>query len=231
MSMEPDRLSASPTSAKRRWRPLRPLISRPRFSVAMMVSIVVSGALLWAKMSITTSLLLGFDVGALVFLGGMLWLFNTATLDRIRHQARIQDAGRWGILWSAVGITAVVMVALGTELHAGGKGAGILSIVIAGSSIVLSWLFMNVMFALHYAHGFYGDYGKQPQGLDFPGRQAPDYWDFAYFSIIIGMTFQVSDVQVTSRYLRRIVLLHSVIAFFFNMFIIAVTVNILAGQA
>jgi uncharacterized membrane protein len=102
---------------------------------------------------------------------------------------------------------------------------------VAGSSIVLTWLFINVMFALHYAHGFYGDYGKPHQGLEFPGRENPDYWDFAYFSIVIGMTFQVSDVQITSRELRRVVLLHSVIAFFFNVFIIAVTVNIVAGRA
>ena len=146
------------------------------------------------------------------------------------HQlARQQDTGRWGILWSALGVTAIVMLALATELA--GRSGGVAVVALAGSSIVLSWLFMNVMFALHYAHGFYGDYGPQHQGLEFPGKERPDYWDFAYFSIVIGMTFQVSDVQITSRYLRRIALMHSVIAFFFNMFIIAVTVNILAGQA
>ena len=67
--------------------------------------------------------------------------------------------------------------------------------------------------------------------LEFPETPKPDYWDFAYFSIVIGMTFQVSDVQITSNYLRRVVLLHSVIAFFFNVFIIAITVNIVAGHS
>ncbi|WP_254775374.1 DUF1345 domain-containing protein [Pseudoxanthomonas sp. GM95] len=148
----------------------------------------------------------------------------------MREVAQRQDAGRWAILWSTIGLTAILMLALGTELMAG-KSGGLASIAIAGSSIVLSWLFMNLMFALHYAHGFYGDYGQEHRGLDFPGKAPPDYWDFAYFSIVIGMTFQVSDVQITSRTLRRLALMHSVIAFFFNMFVIAVTVNILAGQA
>ncbi len=220
--------SAPAQRRRRRWRPLHALRTRPRLSTAALIFLLAGGVLLWCGIRWVEALLLGFDLGAVVFLGGMLWLFNRATPERMRHQARAQDAGRWGILWTAVSLTGVVLVALGTELHAA-KGGGIAPIVIAGCSIVLSWLFMNVMFALHYAHGFYGDYGKQHEGLDFPGKQEPDYWDFAYFSIIIGMTFQVSDVQITSRYLRRIALVHSVIAFFFNMFIIAVTVNIVAG--
>jgi len=214
----------------RRWRPLHSLWVRPRLSAAFGVFVLAAGLLVLGGMPKAPALLLGFDIGALVFLGGMLLMFNRATIKSMRHQARLQDAGRWGILWSAIAVTAVVMVALGTELHAA-KNGGVLPLAVAGSSIVLSWLFINVMFALHYAHGFYGDYGRQHQGLEFPGKDEPDYWDFAYFSIVIGMTFQVSDVQISSRELRRMVLLHSVIAFFFNVFIIAVTVNIVAGQA
>lgn len=214
----------------RGWKPLLSLRVRPRLSVAAAAFAVCSAVLAWAGVTPVPALLLGFDAGATVFLVGMLLMFNRSTVQHMRHQARVQDAGRWGILWSAVGLTAVVMVALGTELHAARSG-GIFAIATAAVSIVLSWLFMNVIFAVHYAHDFYGDYRRQHQGLDFPGKEQPDYWDFAYFSIVIGMTFQVSDVQITSRDLRRIALAHSVIAFFFNMFIIAVTVNIVAGQA
>jgi uncharacterized membrane protein len=215
---------------QRGWRPWRSLRARPRLSLSAAIFVVVGALLVGGGMPVAPALLLGFDVGAAVFLGGMWRLFNRADTASMREQARQQDAGRWGILWSAIGVTGVVMVALGTELHAAESG-GALTLAVAGFSIVLAWLFINVMFALHYAHGFYGDYGSQHQGLEFPGRQEPDYWDFAYFSIVIGMTFQVSDVQITSRTLRRMVLLHSVIAFFFNVFIIAVTVNIVAGQA
>ncbi len=224
---------ATPSSGagkRRRWRPWQTLAARPRLSIASVVFLVLGGSLLATGLPWARALLLGFDAGALVFLAGVWWLFNQAGPAQMREVARRQDAGRWGILWSTLGITAIIVLALVTELQAG-KSGGFALVMLAGSSIVLSWLFMNVMFALHYAHGFYGDYGKEHEGLDFPGKQAPDYWDFAYFSIVIGMTFQVSDVQITSRTLRRLALMHSVVAFFFNMFIIAVTVNILAGQA
>ncbi len=220
---------ASP-SPRRGWRPWRLLRARPRLSLSAAIFVLVGALLVGSGMPTVAALLLGFDVGAAVFLGGTWRLFNRATSASMRKQARQQDAGRWGILWSAIGVTGVVMAALGSELHAAESG-GAFMLAVAGVSIVLAWLFINVMFALHYAHGFYGDYGSQHQGLDFPGKQEPDYWDFAYFSIVIGMTFQVSDVQITSRALRRMVLLHSVIAFFFNVFIIAVTVNIVAGEA
>lgn len=230
--MNPSNETSPPTSPspQRGWRPWRSLHARPRLSLSAVFFVLVGALLFGGGMPLAPALLLGFDAGAVIFLGGMWRLFNQATTASMREQARRQDAGRWGILWSAIGLTGVVMVALGTELHAAASG-GALSLAVAGLSIVLAWLFINVMFALHYAHGFYGDYGSQHQGLEFPGEQEPDYWDFAYFSIVIGMTFQVSDVQITSRTLRRMVLLHSVVAFFFNVFIIAVTVNIVAGQA
>lgn len=221
--------SGRPVPVARRSGLVESLRTRPRLTVAALVFGIMGAALVSLGITPVPALLLAFDAGALVFLVSMWVLFNTATPQSMRHQARLQDAGRWGILWSAVALTAVVVVALGSELRAA-TGGGVAPIVLAGGSIVLSWLFMNVMFALHYAHGFYGDYGVQHQGLDFPGKADPDYWDFAYFAIVIGMTFQVSDVQISSRALRRTALLHGVIAFFFNVFIIAVTVNIVAGQ-
>ncbi|MGN2250993.1 DUF1345 domain-containing protein [Frateuria sp. GZRe14] len=200
-------------------------------------SLAVGGALLlmvavaaWSLgMHPAPAFLLGFDAGALAFMGLQLWEFNTATPTSMRKKARHQDAGRWGILWSGVAISTVVLVALGTELEAG-KTGGLVAIVVSAASIMLSWGFLNTLFALHYAHGYYGDYGEEHRGLDFPGGGEPGYWDFAYFAVVIGMTFQVSDVQVTSRELRRMVLVHGVIAFFFNVFIVAVSVNILAGR-
>jgi uncharacterized membrane protein len=98
----------------------------------------------------------------------------------------------------------------------------------------LSWFFMNTMFALHYAHGYYGDSDpsskyKPTGGLIFPGRAQPDYWDFLYFSFVVGMTFQVSDVQIEDHDLRRNVLAHGVLAFLFNVVILALTINIVAG--
>ena len=124
------------------------------------------------------------------------------------------------------------MVALGLEVHAS-KTGGVAGIVLAAASLLLSWLFMNTMFALHYAHAFYGDNQSRRRrgGLEFPGEKDPDYWDFAYFAIVVGMTFQVSDVQVTDRRMRRMVLVHGMVAFFFNVVIIALSVNVVAGRS
>ncbi|WP_424681770.1 DUF1345 domain-containing protein [Frateuria sp. YIM B11624] len=226
-------MSDSHTHGKRRrhhhgpWHALR---ARPSLAIGGGL-LVVTAVAAWALgMHPAPSFLLGFDLGALVFVGIQLREFSQATPVSMREKARRQDAGRWGILWSGVAFSTVVLVALGTELQAG-KTGGLLAIVVAAASIMLSWAFLNTLFALHYAHGYYGNYGKPHEGLDFPGDEEPDYWDFAYFAVVVGMTFQVSDVQVTSRYLRRMVLIHGVIAFFFNVFIIAVSVNVVAGQS
>ncbi|HWU75734.1 MAG TPA: DUF1345 domain-containing protein [Rhodanobacter sp.] len=196
---------------------------------SLIIFMLAEVVLVHMKLPVATAILLAFDLAAIVFLGSLAHLFNRATQEHMRSQARAQDTGRWGVLWSGIVLSAVVLVALGNELHAATTG-GALALLVAATSVVLSWLFLNTMFAIHYAHGFYGDFGDKHTGLDFPGTEQPDYWDFIYFAVVIGMCFQVSDVQITSRYLRRVVLLHSVITFFFNVFIIAITVNIVAGQ-
>ena len=98
--------------------------------------------------------------------------------------------------------------------------------------VALSWFLLHTTFTLHYAHLFYGDAEEataSARGLIFPGESQPDYLDFAYFSFVIGMTFQVSDINITSRKIRRMALLHGTISFFFNTIIVALTVSILAG--
>ncbi|TPG10596.1 DUF1345 domain-containing protein [Rhodanobacter glycinis] len=214
---------------RRRWRPFHYVKARPRMVVSLIIFLVASAVLVDMKLRVATAILLAFDLAAVVFLSILARLFNKAETSQMRSQAQAQDTGRWGILWSGIVLSTVVLVALGNELHAA-KVGGMLALAVGALSVVLSWLFLNTMFAIHYAHGFYGDFGDKHTGLDFPGTEQPDYWDFVYFAIVIGMCFQVSDVQITSRYLRRVVLLHSVIAFFFNVFIIAITVNIVAGQ-
>ena len=198
--------------------------------LALALFLLTSAVLVMGGVQVVNALLLAFDLAAAVFLGILAWLFNHSSPEHMRHHAQTLDTGRWGVLWSAIVLSVVVLVALGNELHAAREG-GVMPLVVGVVSVVLSWLFLNSMFAIHYAHGYYGNYGDQHAGLEFPATPKPDYWDFAYFSIVVGMTFQVSDVQITSNYLRRVVLMHSVIAFFFNVFIIAITVNIVAGHS
>ena len=221
----------APDSAPPRhpWRPWRFVRHRPWTSLSLGIFVVAVVVLVNDGFHPANAILLGFDVAAVVYLSLLAHMFQRASPARMRDHATALGTGRWGVLWSGIVLSVVVLVALSNELHAA-KSGGVLALTIGAASVVLSWLFLNVMFAIHYAHGYYGNFGEKHTGLDFPGTEKPDYWDFVYFAIVIGMCFQVSDVQITSRYLRRVVLLHSVIAFFFNVFIIAITVNIVAGQ-
>src|SRR4051812_31664530 len=220
----------SPPRRKKGWGPIRYARSRPRLVIGAAIAVVAAAGLEMTGLPRNVAFLLGFDIGVLAYLLMILRIFLGANATNMRRQARQQDSGRWTTLLSGVALSAVVLVAVTTELNSSTKG-GALAIAVAAATIILSWMFMNTLFALHYAHGYYGEFGKKHQGLDFPGDEDPDYWDFAYFSFTIGMTFQVSDVQITTRYLRRIGLMHSAIAFFFNVFIIAISVNIAAGKA
>lgn len=208
------------------------LTRRPRFNIAALLFVALLVALRMAGISPARVVVLAFVLASLVFLALVAQMFMRSETASIRARARREDQGRWGFLFSGVAVTAVALVALGMELHAA-KDGGAAQIALAAASLLLSWLFMNTMFALHYAHTYYGDNQQQlpSGGLEFPGGNAPDYWDFAYFAMVLGMTFQVSDVQITQRRMRHIALLHSVIAFFFNVVIIALSVNIVAGTA
>ena len=97
------------------------------------------------------------------------------------------------------------------------------------STILLSWAFIHVVFAVHYANEYYARAAQEDAGLTFPKDDAPDYWDFLYFSFVIGMTSQVSDVAVASKPVRRIVLAHGIVSFLFNVTLLALVVNIAAS--
>ena len=105
-------------------------------------------------------------------------------------------------------------------------------IPVALSGMLFSWIMVHTIFGFHYAHLYYGndtnDSTKHAEGLEFPGKEKPDYLDFAYFAFVIGMTFQVSDVQITSKSIRRLVLLHGLLSFGLNTFVVALTINLIA---
>ncbi|MGH3170064.1 MAG: DUF1345 domain-containing protein [Trebonia sp.] len=217
--------------ASNRWRPyLQRWRHRSYFLLSSLIFLATFALALLGGMAAVRGLLCAFDIAAAVFLTAVARMFNRADPESMRTRARIEDGGHWGFLWSNIAFSVIVLVALGLELH-GTLVGGVSEIVLAGVSLLLSWLFLNTMFALHYAHRFYGTRGAGGPPLEFPGTMEPDYWDFLYFAATIGMTFQVSDVQIADRRLRRLVLLHSVAAFFFNVIIVALTVNIVAGHA
>ena len=102
-------------------------------------------------------------------------------------------------------------------------------ILVSVLAVICSWFLVHTVFIFRYAHIYYGSGDKPVGGLDFPGDDEPDYLDFAYFSFIIGMTSQVSDVDITSSVMRRLALLHGILSFFFNAVIIALSINIISG--
>lgn len=211
---------------------LQPLRRRPRFYIAavLFIGLLVTFSV-WG-IGLARAVVLAFVIAAIGFLAAITQLFCATNIASIHSREREQDGGHWSTLWSSVVVCAVVLVSLGLELQAS-KSGGVLAIVLAVSSLLLSWLVVNTIFALHYAHEYYGDDADKRKrgGLKFPDERDPDYWDFVYFAFVLGMTFQVSDVQITDRRLRRIALMHAVLAFFFNVVIVALSVNIVAGKA
>lgn len=172
--------------------------------------------------------MLSFDLAAAVFLA-LLWPLLRSSPDDIRHHAAANDANRTLLLAVTGVVTSVILVAVASELM-GKPDAAAIALVIG--TLALAWLFSNSVYALHYAHLFYGDDdsdGKDNAGLDVPGTDEPDYGDFLYFAYTLGMTFQTSDVQVTTRPIRRVALMHSLAAFVFNLGVIAFTVNVLGN--
>jgi uncharacterized membrane protein len=153
-------------------------------------------------------------------------MFGHSANATIRARVAHQDAGRWGVLWISVAVSAVAVVSLGLELHAPHTG-GAMQIALAALSLALSWCFLNTIFGLHYAHEYYMP--ANDKALQFPGTDEPDYWDFMYFAFVLGMTFQVSDVAIMRSSVRRVALAHGIIAFFFDVFILALSVNVVAG--
>lgn len=202
-------------------------LQRPRLSGSAAFAVVLF-LVLDPLMTRGRALLLTFDIACGVYLASVAWMMARTTAQSFRRRAERQVEGKWTVLVLSLVLSGVVLLSLRTELHAS-KGASGLDLALAGASIVLSWLFFSVVFAQQYAHSDHLERLRGKPGLVFPGDDTPDYWDYLYFAIVLSMTFQTSDVDIAERNLRHMVLLHSVVAFFFNVFIIALTVNVVAG--
>jgi uncharacterized membrane protein len=171
----------------------------------------------------------GFDLGALVFLLSCIPLLDNEA-EAMRQAARRNDANRAALLGLTGAVMGVILVAVASEFLQK-QAAQPLSIILILATLVLAWLFSNIVYALHYAHMFYtrGADGKDGGGLTFPGTDEPDYWDFVYFSVCLGMTFQTSDVEMTNGRFRRVSTFHCLAAFVFNLGVLAFSINILGS--
>ena len=204
-------------------------VAPPRFLLFVAVLIVgwgVGTALLgWQR-----GVMIGFDLAALTFLLASVGLLNDSP-QQMRAAAKANDANRVVLLGISLIISLVILVAVGSQLgQEGGFTAFETALIVA--TLVLAWTFGNTIYALHYAHLYYGsdDGGSDATGLDFPGKRPPDYADFCYFAFTLGVALQTADVCVTSPHIRRIVTIHCVAAFFFNLGVLALTVNVLGAR-
>lgn len=202
---------------------IRDKIAPPKFIAFVLISIA-AGVAASTCFSWSRAVMIGFDTGATLFIALALpFLWRHETAAGMKRYARANDANRAVLLVISTLVSLVVLTTVAVELGSKSGPDIVLTIV----TLMLAWLFANIVFALHYAHVYYID--DDDGGLDFSGKDDPDYADFVYFAFTLGMTFQTSDTGVTTRRLRRIVTLHSLAAFVFNIGVIAFTINILGG--
>jgi uncharacterized membrane protein len=169
-----------------------------------------------------------FDAASLLFLVSIVPLSNCTGAAEMRRRAKGNDANRVGLLALTGLVMIVILVAVAGEIRAKSDGATVGLVV---GTLALAWLFSNTIYALHYAHIYYlGDeHGADLAGLAFPECDEPDYWDFIYFAFTLGMTFQTSDVEMTSRKMRRVATGQCLAAFVFHIGVLAFTITVLGG--
>jgi uncharacterized membrane protein len=207
--------------------PLRVVYARPRTFIAILAG-VVAYVLLPSSFRPVTRLLLGWDVFIACYLVLVYTMIARSEYTRIRRDAAMQDDGRFVILLVVACGAFASIAAIFAELGASHSGVPQFSFAIA--TVALSWAAVHTAFALHYAHDFYR--GPKPGGLQFPSgdqRHNADYWDFVYFSFVIGMTAQVSDVGITDKTIRRTATAHGIVSFLYNTALLALMVNIAAS--
>jgi uncharacterized membrane protein len=210
--------------------PLRIVRARPRLFACGAIGAVVAAIALATSWRPATRLLTGWDVAVVLYLALVFQMMGRSTTDTMRQHAADQDEGRLTMLIltvvSALASVAAIFAELGGATGPTGSRPPA-NVALAAFTILLSWTFIHTIFALHYAHEFYDE--TDGGGLAFPGDREPDYWDFVYFSFVIGMTSQVSDVAITSKLIRRTAAAHGIVSFVFNAALLALTVNLAAS--
>ena len=176
-----------------------------------------------------TRALVGWDLGVAFYIALTAAMMARSPVSEIRKHSDAHDEGAFALMVLSIAAALASLGAIFAELAQGDEAQrDAWSYVLSIATVILSWTFIHTIFALHYAYDFYGT-GHRANGLKFPDDGKPDYWDFIYFSFVIGMTFQVSDVAVTNKWIRRSVVAHGALSFFFTTTVVALTVNMAAN--
>ena len=199
-----------------------------RFYSALACGLVACG--LAAALRLAPPLLVAGDVFYLVFLGLCLAMIAGQSAADLRLRAKSQDEGIAIVLLITLATMGYFCLAAFTALHE--RHGGPAPLILAGTGALMGWFVLHMVMAFHYADIHYfddPDCADDDKDLEFPGRGDPGSWDFLYYSFVVGMTAQVSDVQVRTTVMRKLTLMHGVVSFFFNTVFIAMAVN--AGVA
>jgi uncharacterized membrane protein len=203
---------------------------RRRLIVAVAAGVLGYVAAGWLATPAPAHVLIGWNAAAAAYLAQVWRLFATADSAAVKRTAEREDESPSGML---VIVLSLVLASLGAIVQAmvaaknGPEAQRALVAGLAGVTLVGSWLLLQSVFVLHYAHRHFGD--ADGKGFDFPGEPAKDYMDFVYLSFCIGATFQVSDTTVKTAKLRRLITAHAAVAYLFNTAILALGINIIAG--
>jgi uncharacterized membrane protein len=217
-----------------RFRFFRQIAARPRLILSALAGAITVIALPSGLVHhLSSRLIIGWNVGAGLYLALALEVIFCSSHERLNRLARLQDEGRLVILALVVLAAVTSLSAIVAELLVVKNLQGAPKywhIALTALTMVLSWAFTQVMFAFHYAHDFYLARSRgETGGLEFPGESRPDYPDFLYFACVIGTSGQTADVAFSSRTMRRIGLLHCVLAYLFNTTVLALSINIASG--
>ena len=203
-------------------------IPHPRY-VLFLAGFLLGAVLAGTVMPIIPAVLVGFDVGVAVFILSCIALWRHGQADRLRRDARNDDAGRILLLLLTLLIAATIMGALGLLVLLRETGSAFMPGLII-LTLCASWLFVNLIYALHYARLYFDEEAQEDRGgLLFPDTATPEFADFVNFAFVIGMTCQTADVAITGTHMRRVSTFHGLFAFAFNLVILALTINVLAA--
>ena len=205
-----------------------------RVVISVLLSAIVFFFIRKSVLNVMMISMMLWDVFALSYIVLSWIVFFISPISHITRLAQKDDGSRVFVfivvvISSFVSMLTVLLLIISKE-NTGTSTAMYLPVIIGG--ILLSWILVHTTFCFHYAHLYYNvdDLDKPKKGgLEFPLEQHPDYLDFAYFSFVVGMTFQVSDVEISSRVIRRVALVHGLLSFILNTFVVALTINLIAG--
>lgn len=209
-------------------------IKHPRY-LLFLAAFATAAAGLTAFLPLAEAVIAGFDLGVLIYTLSCVPLWRSSDAGVIRLHARRDDGGQLLLLFLSSLISIVVLVAL-SLLILDKNQLGAVHIALLIATLLSTWTFTNLIFAFHYARLYYSPRDRahsesgDHEGLDFPGDAAPDFSDFVNFAFVIGMTCQTADITINKAAMRRVTTFHGLFAFAFNLGILALSVNVLAGS-